>query len=146
MIFVFLIVKGVFAMKDNYYILINKKQLIEVSLEVWQVYYRMRAKERYAFKIFKQKCVTLSTSIQITYSDLSKSPEEMIIRKLEYEKLYLAINSLNSIERKVIIEYFFLGFNETEIGTHLGITQQAISLRKKNALKKLRVLLQDRIT
>ena len=133
-------------MKDKYYILLNRKNLIEVTEEIWQVYYRMRAKERYMLKVYRKKCISLETqfyegSYYSTMAKLTKSPEDIIVNKLTNVKLHLAINALPNIEKIVIYKYFFLDYTEAEIGRYLGISQQAVNLRKKNALKRLKDIL-----
>lgn len=133
-------------MKDNYYILLNRKDLIEVSEDIWKVYYRMRAKERYMLKVYNERCISLESQFYEgayygALKHLTESPEDLVMKKMMNEYLYSAIYSLSVNERTVIFRYFFLGYTETEIGKYLGISQQAVSLRKRNALRKLKDIL-----
>jgi len=60
------------------------------------------------------------------------------ITKLDAE---LALSLLNEEERWLIINRYFYGFSQLEIGLHLGVTQPNISFKEKRALKKMRAVL-----
>ncbi|WP_243125486.1 sigma factor-like helix-turn-helix DNA-binding protein [Clostridium transplantifaecale] len=53
-------------------------------------------------------------------------------------RLYDALDSLEVEERLLIDELFFRGVSEWDLAKRLGLSQQAVSKRKKKLLKKLR--------
>jgi len=64
--------------------------------------------------------------------------EEIVEEKFVNEKLHAAIGELSPEEQKIIYEIFFERKSETELAETLGITQQAVSKRKKKVLAKLK--------
>lgn len=64
--------------------------------------------------------------------------EEEIIRAEDNRRLYQALDELNVEERLLIDALFFSGITEGELAARLGVTQQAVSKRKKRLLRKLR--------
>ena len=64
--------------------------------------------------------------------------EEEMIRAEDNRRLYQALDELNVEERLLINALFFSGITEGELAARLGVTQQAMSKRKKRLLKKLR--------
>lgn len=135
-------------MKDKYYVLLNGSDLVQVTEQVWQTYYRGRAKERYMRKTYNEHCVSLDSflyegALLSALTHITKTPEDLVQEQVERETLYAAILTLDNKERVIIYAYFFLGYTEAEIGSYLGISQQAINMRKKSALKKLKHLLYE---
>lgn len=57
--------------------------------------------------------------------------EEEMIRGEDNRRLYQALDELNVEERLLIDALFFSGITEGELATRLGVTQQAVSKRKK---------------
>ena len=64
--------------------------------------------------------------------------EEEMIRAEDNRRLYQALEELNVEERLLIDALFFSGITESELAARLGVTQQAVSKRKKRLLRKLR--------
>lgn len=56
--------------------------------------------------------------------------------------LYHSLQSLTEKEKSVLTWHFLHGLSDTEISRKMGVTQQAITKTKRNALKKLRQQLQ----
>ena len=64
--------------------------------------------------------------------------EEVMIQAEDNRRLYQALDELNVEERLLIDALFFSGITEGEVAARLGVTQQAVSKRKKRLLRKLR--------
>lgn len=55
-----------------------------------------------------------------------------------YESLYESINSLSTVQRSRVIDYFFRGFNMREIAERQGVSIQSVSQSIERSLKMLR--------
>lgn len=64
--------------------------------------------------------------------------ENIAIRNLMIEKLYLAMKKLNTHELALINALFFEGKSECDYGLDIKLSQQAVNKRKAKILKKLR--------
>ncbi|MFS3110015.1 RNA polymerase sigma factor, partial [Enterococcus faecalis] len=54
------------------------------------------------------------------------------------KKLSIAIDHLSEIRRKVILLYYFAGFNNTEIGKILNMSTSGIWYQRKKAVEQLK--------
>ncbi|MDU5932889.1 MAG: sigma factor-like helix-turn-helix DNA-binding protein [Enterococcus faecalis] len=54
------------------------------------------------------------------------------------QKLSTAIDHLSEIRRKVILLYYFAGFNNTEIGKILNMSTSGIWYQRKKAVEQLK--------
>ena len=64
--------------------------------------------------------------------------EDVLILAEDIRRLYEALDELEVEERLLIDELFFQGVSEGELAKRLGISQQAVSKRKRKLLKQLR--------
>ena len=55
------------------------------------------------------------------------------------QKLSAAIDHLSEIRRKVILLYYFAGFNDTEIGKILNMSTSGIWYQRKKAVEQLKM-------
>ena len=69
--------------------------------------------------------------------------EEAVNRRLLIEALYVAVESLESIDRRIIELLFSRGCTQREAAERLGISQSSINRHKKRALSTLGELLAD---
>lgn len=58
------------------------------------------------------------------------------IEEIEDKDLYKAVKSLTEREREILTCYLYDGLTLTEIGEHIGVTQQAVS-KKLNKFRKI---------
>jgi RNA polymerase sigma factor (sigma-70 family) len=73
--------------------------------------------------------------------DDSQPVDTQIADKLTLEALRVGLNKLSEEERKLLTALFFDEFSETELAKSLGITQQAVSKRRRKALNRLKELM-----
>ena len=71
--------------------------------------------------------------------------EDVIIRKVTFEKLHDAIQQLNEIEKRRIKMYYFEDKTHEEIAKIENTSHQAISKSLQNSIKKLKNLLKFKI-
>ncbi|MDL2274034.1 sigma-70 family RNA polymerase sigma factor [Oscillospiraceae bacterium OttesenSCG-928-G22] len=77
----------------------------------------------------------------VEFAAEQKSVEDIVVESILVEQLHAAIARLDDGERRLIEEIFYQERYEDEIAESLGITQQAVSYRKKIVLDKLRKLM-----
>lgn len=73
--------------------------------------------------------------------DESDLIEDVVINKMMCEKLHQCLARLTQNELELIYSLFYQGKRETELSLELGVTQQSISYRKHQILKKLKKML-----
>ncbi|MBM7714041.1 sigma-70 family RNA polymerase sigma factor [Siminovitchia sp. FSL H7-0308] len=84
---------------------------------------------------------------ELTYKDLAAIEEDFELKSdniLDYvtdPALYKAIQSLTPNQRDILSLSYIKGLTDSEIGTFLGKSQQAVSKARKKALSKMRKLL-----
>lgn len=70
----------------------------------------------------------------------TRSVEEQILKKVEYEQLHKFISELSKEEQWLIHELYFEERTEREVAAELGLSQKAVNKRRQKILKKLREL------
>lgn len=68
-----------------------------------------------------------------------KSVEEIVIEKLQNEKLYSAISKLSDIQRRRVILHFFEGMTYTQIAVHEQCSKVAVKYTIDKALRQLKM-------
>lgn len=130
--------------EERIYTIVVKKERIEVSREVYYAYHKARETERYQRQVAYQKEMSLERfqeeGVNAEYQAVRfhKGIEDELILAEEIRRLYEALNELEVEERLLIDELFFRGVTEGELAKRLGLTQQAVSKRKKKLLERLR--------
>jgi len=77
------------------------------------------------------------------FIDDSNSPEILNIECEKLSALHRAIENLPQEERAVIKLFYFHGLSSREIGRLFGITEQAVTKRRRSAFKRLRKILKN---
>lgn len=57
---------------------------------------------------------------------------------IEDETLYLSLESLEMKKKRIVVYYYFLGFNLSEIGAMLGLKKESVKVYKSKAIRELR--------
>lgn len=73
----------------------------------------------------------------------SFSVETYMEQKERRQALYAAIDTLDEVDRQIILLIFIEGHSEREIEDSVGLKQSSINSRKYNTLRKLREMLKD---
>lgn len=138
-------------------------QFIEVTELVYEAYMKGDRKMRYFENDLKTERVILDEEGHIRriipsredsldrleddnaeqFQDRHESVEDMVLRKISYDRLYEAIGVLTEQEQALILALFFEEKTEREIASSLGVSQPAIHKQKNRILKKLKSFLED---
>lgn len=81
--------------------------------------------------------------IEIDFTLLVLSPEEIYQQKMNYKVLYASINSLPDKQAKRIYAHFFLGMNKAEIARVEGVNKSTITRSIEQALRSMERFLKN---
>lgn len=138
-------------------------QFIEVTEAVYEAYMKGDRKIRYFENDLKTERVILDKEGHIKqiipsredsldrladdnaeqFQDRHESVEDMVLRKISYDRLYEAIGVLTEQEQALILALFFEEKTEREIASSFGVSQPAIHKQKNRILKKLKSFLES---
>ena len=143
------------------YIIVIEGQLIEVTQEVYEVYYKGKRKEKYFMQDLKVgRCTTdpetgekiylpsredsFERLMEVTqqFEDRYTDVEGEILRKLEVENLHKALEQLKQEEKELIWSLYFEEISEVELSKRTGIGRTTLQYRKYQILKKLKQILE----
>lgn len=146
------------AEKERYYIGING-QSVEVSRELYEVYYKGQRKEKYFTEDLKREHTKINHNTGETivvpsredsyerlieaekqFIDGIESVEDVVIRMIMMEKLKKVLTKLNDEEMKIIHALFYQEISEAELAKQLGIARTTLQSRKYKILEKLKKL------
>ena len=147
--------------KQQYFIHIDGQQ-VEVTKELYLVYYRSKRRERYYEHDIKIERAIYDETGNISgymppkedsfdrlmesgmeFPANQKAVETMVADKLIIEALPEALDHLSAIERKLIDALYFQGMTERQYASTSGIPQQTIHDRKGRVLVKLKKFLEN---
>ena len=77
------------------------------------------------------------------FSTNEESVEDIVLHKLDVDKLYAALSTLSSEEQTLIRALFFEERTERDVAAQLGISQPAVNKRKTKILNKLKLSLES---
>jgi RNA polymerase sigma factor (sigma-70 family) len=137
-------------------------QYVEVTDEVYAAYMQSDRKMRYFENDLKTERFVLGKEGQVVqiipsredsldrlmdenaqqFSGGEESVENIVLHKLEVDKLHTALAMLTSEEQALIQALFFEEHTESELAVKLGISQPAVYKRKMKILKKLKSFLE----
>lgn len=117
-------------------------QLIEVSREVYTVYYQMDRQERYQIErdykhglLYYDSWDTEERNGKDYIKDITQDTEESAIRSII--NLYIAKYIAENDTRR-ILQYLLLGKTEREIAMLLGISKSSVNRAKMKMIKALK--------
>ena len=125
-------------------------QLVEVTKEVYQAYYRMKNHEDYLERKDKEKGLVRYHALDCdgmlgvdVIPDKGKDILGDVIRKEERSALNEALKQLRQRDRQLIEELYFNGQTERELAKRLGVCQSVVHRKKARVLEKLKKLLKN---
>lgn len=130
--------------EERIYTIVVKKERIEVSREVYYAYHKAREAERYQRQVIYQTEMSLERfqeegiNAEFHATRFQTDIEDELILQEDIRHLYEVLDSLEGEARLLIDELYFRGVTESELAKRLGISQQAVSKRKRKILKQLR--------
>lgn len=140
-------------MNNKKYIFLNEEK-IEVSEEVYKVYYRSRRYEEYFMYekkvgkiIVEGEKVTFKDSLEVSIQKLEQEGielkhnynlEEDVLLKEKINTVHNALSKLTDEEYQIIKKLFFYGITERELAKILNYSNVNLHKKKKRILKKLK--------
>ena len=131
------------------YTLIVQGDRVAVCEAVYRAYYQQREHEKYLEKKSKEheysyeSMQTQGISFEFHSGIAAPSPEDEFLKKQSLCCIRKAIEELGQEDRYLISAVFGAELSQKEIAEKLGITQPAVAARKKQILKKLKMLLDE---
>jgi len=145
--------------KEQFFISV-KGTRVEVSEEVYLIYYRSKRRERYfeqdiksekpirdedgniiGFHPSKEDSYERLISVGEEFASEQDSIEDMVFGRIMSDKLHEALDRLPDDERALINTLFFDGMTERQAAAMLGLSQKGVNKRKAKILKKLKKIL-----
>ena len=142
--------------KQQFFISING-QRVEVTREVYLVYYRSKRRERYYehdikieraiydehgdivdYTPAKEDSLDRLMEAGEDFPDEADSVEDTAIRNVMAADLHKALDELPEPDRKLIDVLFFQGMTERQAAEIFGLSQKGINKRKAKILAKLK--------
>lgn len=128
----------------------NKKEIhcVEVNQQIYEMFDKFELKDlselnEYDNHIEHSKLYEETLERRIVHKQ--ELIEDVIIRKVTFEKLHVAIQQLSEIEKRRIKMYYFEDKTLEEIAKIENTSHQAISKSLQNSIKKLKNLLKFKI-
>jgi RNA polymerase sigma factor (sigma-70 family) len=94
-------------------------------------------------KAIRAKKSTLNHD-RLAYADAQTVAVDMHDDCIDYIDLHAAINSLAERDREIVIDYYFNGLEQSQIGEKHGLTEWSICMILKKAREKLKNKLQKK--
>ena len=136
------------AEKEKYIINIQG-ELVEVSPDIYQLYFRLERQERTLEEKVQRHEVSYDAldndeTVGVeAFADDGPTPEEQAITNELHDRLHRAIEALPKAERELIKAIYFDGLTELEYAIMKKTKQQNISYKLLRTLSKLRKFCND---
>lgn len=135
--------------ENKKYTIVVKSKRVGVSEAVYHAYHKSREAERYKYKLINQFELSLERfqiegiNVEFLITRFQPSIEDKLIEQQQFQKLRLALATLNPEEKLLIQELFFNGKSERTLSSMITVPQKTINDRKKKILLKLRHLIEN---
>ena len=135
-------------MPKEYYLYVNG-QRVEVSEQIYKVYWREKEHEKYLEQVDKKNHLLFFSSLDHdgnfvdNLADESVDVEKIIETQILIETVRKAMSELNDEERDIIERLYFNDETLSSVARSKKVSYQAIQWRKNNILKKLKVILKE---
>ena len=135
-------------MAKEYYLYVNG-QRVEVSEQIYKVYWREKEHEKYLEQVDKKNHLLFFSSLDHdgnfvdNLADESVDVEKIIETQILIETVRNAVSRLNDEERDIIERLYFNDETLSSVARSKKVSYQAIQWRKNNILKKLKVILKE---
>jgi RNA polymerase sigma factor (sigma-70 family) len=122
--------------------------LLEVGEADYKAFYRDLERQKYLRKEARRVDEVSYNTLDVggmngedIIVDQSPLPDDIVSDKMMLEALYIGLGKLPDSDRDLLTALFFDDMSETEFAKSLGITQQAVSKRRRKALERLKELM-----
>ena len=129
-------------------------ELVQVTKEVFQTYRRTKWHIEDSTERFYKHETQMSSLIGgendgyerfHEFIDYDNTPENQAIEEMVRQSLRNILDLLPPKDYELIYELYFKNRSEKEYAQRLGVSQQAIHVRKKRILKKLKIIWMSRV-
>ena len=136
-------------MKEDkkYYIKLDNKQLVEVTNDIYTVYYQMRRRERYLEERDLKNGLIYYSSWDTEYMngeellvDKSGSIEDVIFNDMRYKAV---VSFINENDKRDILKLSMLGKTEKQIAEIIGLNQSNVNRAKSKLYSELKKYLDN---
>lgn len=140
---------GGITMKEErkYYIKLDDKQLVEVTKDIYTVYYQMRRRERYLEERDLKNGLIYYSSWDTEYMngeellvDKSGSIEDVIFNDMRYKAV---VSFINENDKRDILKLSMLGKTEKQIAEIIGLNQSNVNRAKSKLYSELKKYLDN---
>jgi RNA polymerase sigma factor (sigma-70 family) len=135
------------AYRERWFIPVHG-MLLEVREDEYRDFYRERRRQKYLGEEAARAGVFSYNALdtdEMNGEDIIPDPlpplDDAIADKLMLDDLRAALDKLSEADRALIVALFFDEIRETELAKRLGITQQAVSKRRRKVLDRLKTLM-----
>lgn len=134
-------------MPKEYYLYV-RVQKVEVSEEIYKVYWREKEHEKYLEQVDRKSHLLFFSSLDYdghytdNIIDESVDVAKIVETQLMIESLRYAISKLNDEERDIIERLYFNDKTLSSVARDKGVTYQTIQWRKYRILRKLKEILE----
>ncbi|WP_409968478.1 hypothetical protein RFF05_00375 [Bengtsoniella intestinalis] len=133
-----------------YYIPVNN-QLIIVSYEVYQAYYKSKEQEKYQekkkrnYEVLSYHALDSSefNGEDIIWDRLAPTPEEIVISHVTSAQLNSAIETLSEEEYNLVQALFFEGSSLRMLARKSGVPLNSLKYQRDKVLRKLKKYLEN---
>lgn len=138
-------------MKEDrkYYIKLDDKQLVEVTKDIYTVYYQMRRRECYLEERDLKNGLIYYSSWDTEYMngeeflvDKSGSIEDVIFNDIRYKNI---ISFIDKNDKRDILKLSIFGKTETQIAAILGVSQSYVSKVKTKLILAFKKYLDENL-
>ncbi len=136
-------------MPKEYYLYVNG-QRVEVSEQIYKVYWREKEHEKYLEQVDKKNHLLFFSSLDHdghfvdNIVDESVDVEKIVETQMMIESLREAMSKLNAEERDIIERLYFNDETLSSIASERKVSYQAIQGRKNSILLKLRKFIEEK--
>ncbi|MDO5755832.1 MAG: sigma factor-like helix-turn-helix DNA-binding protein [Tissierellia bacterium] len=138
-------------MKKREYVLYVNGELVEVTKEVYDAFYKARNREKYLERrdrkhglLYYNQFDSSESNYEEYLEDKSIDVHQVVETKLLIEQLYEALDSLTKEERELVYDLFFKEQTLREAGQKRAISHIAVMKRRDKILKRLREMMEEK--
>lgn len=128
------------------YVIYVKNQGVIVTKEVFDVYYKMKNREKYVKEVSLRKNLSYEALVEDNFPVEEKmtnreiSTEDFVISKVVLKD---ALNNLTKYERMIIFELIVKGTSIRELSEKISVSKSTLHNHKKSIIKKLKKFLKN---
>jgi RNA polymerase sigma factor (sigma-70 family) len=131
------------------YCLYSPEGPVQVTEEVYKAYHSCRNKERYLYRVEKDRVLSLDraiedhTTIEADISCNQESLEDEVINNMIAKMIRACIGRLEADEVELIQALYYQGISMREYANSIDVAEGTVRYRHKQVLKRLRQFFEE---